>query len=127
MNVVILIGRLTKDAEIKTSGDKSFAKFSLAVSRFKKDETDFINCTAFGKTAEILEKYTHKGSKVGIRGRIQTGSYTNREGQKVYTTDVVVDDLELLDSKKDSEQTEKVQDDGEFMKFDATQESLLPF
>ena len=99
MNKVILMGRLTRDAEIRYSqGDNSLAiaRFSLAVDRrYKKDSeeqtADFISCVAFGKTGEFLEKFGHKGTKFVIEGRIQTGSYTNKDGQKVYTTDVVVE------------------------------------
>lgn len=104
MNKVLLIGRLTKDPEIKyTDGGASIARFSTAVDRrFKKEgeETaDFINCVAFGKTAEFIEKYFHKGNKIVVEGRIQTGSYTNKDGQKVYTTDVIVEQVEFAESK----------------------------
>lgn len=119
INVVVLVGRLTKDADIRTANDKQVAKFTLAVNRMKKDEADFITCTAFGKTAEIVQKYTSKGSRVAIRGRVQTGSY-EKDGRKIYTTDFIVDDLELLDSKKES--GEKI-DEG----FMTATESALPF
>ena len=107
MNKVIIIGRLTRDPEIKyTTGENATAtaRFSLAVNRrFKNKEgnydADFINCVAFGKTAEFIEKYFTKGMAIGITGRIQTGSYTNKEGQKVYTTDVVVEETEFVESK----------------------------
>ncbi|SHJ72837.1 single-stranded DNA-binding protein [Parasporobacterium paucivorans] len=107
MNKVILMGRLTRDPEIRYSqGDNTMAvaRFSLAVDRrFKKDangdNTDFINCVAFGKTAEFAEKYFHQGIKVVVEGRIQTGSYTNKDGQKVYTTDIVVENTEFAESK----------------------------
>lgn len=104
MNKVLLIGRLVRDPEIKyTDGGASIARFSTAVDRrFKKDgeETaDFINCVAFGKTAEFVEKYFHKGNKIVIEGHIQTGSYTNKDGQKVYTTDVIVEQVEFAESK----------------------------
>lgn len=107
MNKVILMGRLTRDAEIRYSqGDNSLAiaRFSLAVDRrYKKDSeeqtADFISCVAFGKTGEFLEKFGHKGTKFVIEGRIQTGSYTNKDGQKVYTTDVVVESVEFAESK----------------------------
>ena len=107
MNKVIIIGRFTRDPEIKyTTGENATAtaRFSLAVNRrFKNKEgnydTDFINCVAFGKTAEFIEKYFTKGMAIGITGRIQTGSYTNKEGQKVYTTDVVVEETEFVESK----------------------------
>lgn len=121
INVVVLVGRLTRDADMRSKDDKTIAKFSLAVNRMKKDEADFINCTAFGKTAEIVEKYTRKGSRVAVRGKIQTGSYTNKEGQKVYTTDVIVDDLQLLDPKSD----EPVVKDNDFA--DVGEQTTLPF
>ena len=107
MNKVIIIGRFTRDPEIKyTTGENATAtaRFSLAVNRrFKNKEgnydADFINCVAFGKTAEFIEKYFTKGMAIGITGRIQTGSYTNKEGQKIYTTDVVVEETEFVESK----------------------------
>ena len=109
MNKTILMGRLTRDPEVRYSqGDNAsaVARFSLAVDRrFKKDgeqTADFINCVAFGKTAEFIEKYGHKGTKFVVEGRIQTGSYTNKDGQKVYTTDVVVEQVEFAESKNSS-------------------------
>jgi single-strand DNA-binding protein len=102
MNSVVLIGRLTKDPEVRVSQDGgSIAMYSLAVDRRKKDSgADFISCVAFGKGAEFAEKYLKKGTKIGVTGRIQTGSYTNKDGQKVYTTDVIVDTHEFVESKK---------------------------
>lgn len=110
MNKVILMGRITRDAEIRyTQGEKStaIARFSLAVDRrFKKDNdeqnTDFISCIAFGRGAEFLEKFGRKGTKFVVEGRIQTGSYNNKDGQKVYTTDVVVENIEFAESKNSS-------------------------
>ena len=105
MNKVILLGRMTRDAEVRRGeSDSIFARFSLAVDRrFKKDgeeqTADFINCVAFGKTAEFLEKFGHKGVKFIVEGRIQTGSYTNKDGQRVYTTDIIADDIEFAESK----------------------------
>lgn len=106
MNKVILMGRLTRDPEINyTTGAESMAvaRYSLAVDRrFKREgqpTADFINCVAFGKSAEFAEKYLHKGTKIAVTGRIQTGSYTNREGNKVYTTDVVIEEQEFAESK----------------------------
>lgn len=103
MNKTILMGRLTRDPEVRMSGDTAVARFSLAVDRrFKKDgeqTADFINCVAFGKTGEFIEKYGRKGTKFVVEGRIQTGSYTNKDGQKVYTTDVVVEQVEFAESK----------------------------
>lgn len=110
MNSVQLIGRFTRDPEIKYSdGGSSIARFSLAVDRrFKQeggDTADFINCIAFGKTAEFIEKYFSKGKKIALNGRIQTGSYTNKENVKVYTTDVVAENVEFVESKGESGQT----------------------
>ena len=106
MNKVILIGRLVADPEVKYSqGENStaIARYRLAVDRrFKRDEeqtADFISCVAFGKNGEFAEKYLHKGTKIAVTGRIQTGSYTNKDGQKVYTTDVVVEEHEFCESK----------------------------
>ncbi len=110
MNKVILMGRLTRDPEVRYSQGESataVARFSLAVDRrFKRQgeqDADFINCVAFGRTGEFAEKYLHQGTKVVACGRIQTGSYTNKEGQRVYTTDVVVEELEFAESKAASE------------------------
>lgn len=107
MNKVELVGRLTRDPEVRyTTGESAnaIARFSVAVNRrFKNAEgnydADFINCVAFGKTAEFVEKYFTKGMAIGLTGRIQTGSYTNKDGQKVYTTDVVVEETEFVESK----------------------------
>ena len=107
MNKVILMGRLTRDPEVRYSAGESstaVARYTLAVDRrFRRDGSDqtadFIGCVAFGKSAEFAEKYLHQGTKICVTGRIQTGSYTNREGQKVYTTDVVVEDQEFAESK----------------------------
>lgn len=122
INNVILVGRLTKDADIRTGNDKTIAKFSIAVNRMKKDEADFLNCVAFGKTAEIVEKYTHKGSRIAIRGRIQTGSY-EKDGRKVYTTDIIAEEIQLLDPK--SEEPPVTKDDNEFANIG--DQTTLPF
>ena len=111
MNKVILMGRLTRDPEVRYSqGDSAsaFARYTLAVDRrFRRDgdtqTADFINCVAFGRQGEFAEKYLRKGIKIAITGRIQTGSYTNKDGQKVYTTDVVVEEQEFAESKAASE------------------------
>ena len=111
MNKVILMGRLTRDPDIRQGqgeGSTVVSRYTLAVDRrFKRDgadqTADFISCVAFGKTAEFMEKYTHKGTKLVVSGRIQTGSYTNKDGQKVYTTDVVTDEVEFAESKKAAE------------------------
>ena len=110
MNKVILMGRLTRDPDVRyTAGENStaVARYTLAVDRrFTRREennsgqsADFIGCVAFGKSAEFAEKYLHQGTKIVVTGRIQTGSYTNRDGQKVYTTDVVAEDQEFAESK----------------------------
>lgn len=109
MNKVELIGRLTKDPDIRYTqgGEKStaIARFTLAVDRrFKRDgddaTADFITCVAFGNHGTWFEKYGRKGLKIAVTGRIQTGSYVNREGQKIYTTEVVVDEQEFVESKQ---------------------------
>lgn len=106
MNKVILMGRLTRDPEIRYSqggNSMAIARYTLAVDRrFAKNgeqSADFISCVAFGKSAEFAEKYLHQGTKMCIEGRIQTGSYTNRDGVKVYTTEVVVENQEFAESK----------------------------
>ena len=110
MNKVILMGRLTRDPDIRYSTGESataVARYTLAVDRrFRRDgeqTADFIGCVAFGRNAEFAEKYLHQGTKIVAVGRIQTGSYTNRDGQKVYTTDVVVEEQEFAESKNASQ------------------------
>ena len=110
MNKVILMGRLTRDAEIRYSQGESstaIARFSLAVDRrFRRDNeeqtADFINCVAFGRKEEFLERFGRKGTKFVLEGRIQSGSYTNKDGQRVYTTDVVAENVEFAESKNNS-------------------------
>lgn len=111
MNKVILMGRLTRDPEVRYSrGDNAtaIARFTLAVDRrIKRDNeasVDYINCVSFGRSAEFAEKYFHKGTKIVIVGRIQTGSYTNKDGQKVYTTDIVIEEQDFAESKAASQQ-----------------------
>ena len=106
MNRVILMGRLTRDPEVRySSGESSMAvaRYTLAIDRAIKKQgeqsADFINCVAFSKAAEFAEKYFRQGMRVLVSGRLQTGNYTNREGQKVYTTDVILDSQEFADSK----------------------------
>ena len=110
MNKVILMGRLTRDPEVRYSAGENtmaIARYTLAVDRrFRRDgeaTADFINCVVFGRGAEFAEKYLRQGIKIAVSGRIQTGSYTNREGAKVYTTEVVVDDQEFAESKSASD------------------------
>jgi single-strand DNA-binding protein len=107
MNKVILMGRLTRDPDVRvTAGEKqmTISRYTLAVDRRRKSDNgeqtaDFISCVAFDRAAEFAEKYFHQGMRVLITGHIQTGSYTNKEGQKIYTTDVVIEDQEFADSK----------------------------
>ena len=110
MNKVILMGRLTRDPEVRYSTGENalaIARYTLAVDRrFRRDgeaTADFINCKAFGRAAEFAEKYLRQGIKIAVTGRIETGSYTHREGVKVYTTEVVVDEQEFAESKNASE------------------------
>lgn len=143
MNKVILMGRLTREPLMRYSqqGEQQMAvaRYSLAVNRkTKKDgqqEADFINCIAFGKVAEFAERYLQKGTKVIVTGRIQTGSYTNKDGQKVYTTDVIVEECEFAESKAAGEQSkeeynnerQKTDADG-FMNIpDGVEDEGLPF
>lgn len=107
MNKIFLIGRLCKDPDIRYSqtanGNMAIARYSLAVPRKYKQQgepdCDFINCVAFGKNGEFAEKYLYKGIKIAVEGRIQTGSYTNKDGVKVYTTDIIVESTEFCESK----------------------------
>lgn len=139
MNKVILMGRLTRDPEVRYSqGDNAtaVARFTLAVDRrIKRDNeasADFINCVSFGRSAEFAEKYFRKGTKIVICGRIQTGSYTNKDGQKVYTTDIAIEEQDFAESKatsqqnnSNSRQSQKPQPDpDEFMSVD---DDDLPF
>lgn len=139
MNKVILMGRLTRDPEVRcTQGEQAtaVARYTLAVDRRGKNQensADFIQCVAFGKAGEFAERYLHKGTKIVLTGRIQTGSYTNKEGQRVYTTDIVAEDQEFAESKNaESSGTYSnqpapapQQNDDEFMSVDENSE--LPF
>ena len=108
MNKIFLMGRLTKDPEVRQASQTYIARFSIAVDRkYKKDgepTADFLNCVAFGKTAEFIQKYFKKGIKIALEGRVQTGSYTNKEGVKVYTFDIVIESVEFAESKRASEE-----------------------
>ena len=117
MNKVILMGRLTRDPDVKyTAGDNlmAIARYTLAVDRrFKRENeatADFISCIAFGRAAEFAEKYFRQGIRIVVSGRIQTGSYTNRDGNKVYTTDVVVEEQEFAESKNNAAGNNNAQD-----------------
>ncbi len=141
MNKVILMGRLTKAPEVRyTQGDNpmAIARYTLAVDRrFNSNNggneanTDFIGCVAFGRGGEFAEKYFRKGMKIAVTGRIQTGSYTNRDGNKVYTTDVVVEEQEFAESKKSGGQQEEkpmpATDENGFMNIPDGIEEDLPF
>ena len=128
VNKVILVGRTTRDVEVKHGDNESiFARFTLAVDRrFKKMEdeqtADFISCVAFGKIAEFLEKFGKKGVKFIVEGRIQTGSYTNKDGVKVYTSDVVVEHMEFAESKGTS-----APDDAAFIDIPEEMIAEMPF
>lgn len=138
MNKIILMGRLTKDPDVRYSqgnNTMAIARYTLAVDRkFKRDgepNADFINCIAFGKNGEFAEKYLHKGMKILIEGRWQSGSYTNRDGQKVYTNDCVVESCEFAESKN-SNQSERLQpapqtDSDGFMNIPDGIDEELPF
>lgn len=110
MNKVALLGRLVRDPDIRRNGDTVIARYTLAVDRrFKREgdpSADFPNCVVFGKGAEFAEKYLRKGVKIAVVGRIQTGSYTNQQGDKVYTTDVVVEEQEFAESKSASQNSQ---------------------
>ena len=115
MNIFMANGRLVKDLELrKSQSGVSNVRFTLAVNRNRKNEqgeteADFLNCIAFNKTAELLAQYCGKGSKISIRGSLQTGSYDDKDGKKIYTTDVMVNEIEFLDSKKDAQQVQPQQ------------------
>ena len=127
LNKFLGCGRLTKDPEMRDAGEMRVAKYTLAIDRKgKKEETDFLNCVCFGKTAEFAEKYLHKGMKIIIVGRVQTGSYTNKDGIKVYTTDIVVEEHEFAESKNSSENSDNGGSGDGFMKIDNSS-SELPF
>lgn len=109
MNKVVLLGRLTKDPDVRQSQGAepvTIARYTLAVDRRQKkqegQQADFISCVAFGKAGEFAEKYLHKGTKICVSGRLQTGSYTRQDGTKAYTTDVVIEEQEFAESKADS-------------------------
>lgn len=130
MNKVNLVGRITKDLTLKYTRDTNNAivRFTLAVNRRKKNEADFISCVAFGRTAELMAQYCHQGTRIGATGRIQTGSY-EKDGAKHFTTDVVVEEMEFLESKQSGEQTAETQSDTDgFVNIpDGVDDDGLPF
>ena len=131
MNKAILIGRLARDPDVRTSQDgKMVARYTLAVNGIN-DQADFIRCVAFGKSAEFAEKYLRKGTKIAVEGRIQTGSYTDRDGRKVYMTEVIIERQEFVEKKIDAERNEavfnqKMTEDG-FMNIPDGIDEKLPF
>lgn len=129
MNNVSLVGRLTRDPEIKTTNSgSSYARFSIAVDRRGKDAgTDFINIVAFGKTSEFIERYFRKGQRIGINGRIQTGSYEGKDGKKVYTFDVIAENVEFVESKSASASATPANADGFVNIPDGVDDPGLPF
>lgn len=134
MNKVILMGRFARDAEVRySSGENStaVAKFTLAVNRRFQSEkngqtADFINCTAFGKITEVIEKHTSQGVKVIVEGHMETGSYTNKDGNKVYTTQVIIENMEFAEKNKEENGKTKQQTEDEFMNV-SEEENQLPF
>ena len=127
MNTVILLGRLTADPDIRSTRDgKAVASFTLAVDRYKEG-ADFIRCQAWEKRAEFCEKYLKKGTKIAIRGRIRTGDYTDKDGKKVYTTDVVIEDIEFAQTKAVQEAPEPKPDENGFMDIPDNIGEELPF
>ena len=139
MNKVILMGRLTRDPEVRYSQGETplaIARYSLAVDRRNargnnngdEQTADFINCVAFGRAGEFAERYFRKGTKIAVSGRIQTGSYTNKDGVKVYTTEVVVEEQEFAESKgQQQDSTGYLPPDNDFMKIPEDIDEELPF
>ena len=137
MNLFIGMGRLVRDADIRYTQDgKAVAGFSIAVDRrFKREgqpDADFFNCTAFGKLAEFVEKWTHKGTKVVISGELQNNNYTNKEGQTVYNVQIIVNSIEFAESKKAAESNAPVehtpaQEESGFVNVPEGVDELLPF
>ena len=143
MNKVILVGRLTRDPEVRhpqNDSQAAVARYTLAVDRkFKRDNeptADFIPCVVFGRSGEFAEKYFHQGMRISVSGRIQTGSYTNKDGVRVYTTEIIVEEQEFAESRAESEANrsgqqptkpeEKVDENG-FMNISEGLEEELPF
>ena len=131
MNKVIEIGRLTRDPDIRsTAGNQpmTIARFTLAVDRRSKEGgADFISCVSFGKNAEFAEKYLRKGIKIAIVGHIQTGSYTDKDGRTVYTTDVIIEEQEFCESKAAQQQAAPQSQNDGFVSMNGVDDSELPF
>jgi single-strand DNA-binding protein len=132
MNKVIIVGRLTKDPELKyTPGDgTAVCRFTVAINRqFKKDETDFINCVAFGKTGETIAQYFTKGRQIALAGNIRTGSYQAQDGTKMYTTNVIIENFEFVGNNSNNQSTWSEQDnsDGSFEDMTPVDDGDMPF
>lgn len=131
MNIVSLVGRLTRDPEIFGEGNGKRAKYTLAVDRqFKRDgqpTADFINCVVFGKGAEFAEKWLHQGMRIGVNGRLQTGSYDGKDGHKVYFTNVVVDVQEFCESKSVTPLPKEEAEEPKFTNVPEGTDEELPF
>lgn len=127
MNTVVLLGRLTADPDIRSTRDgKAVASFTLAVDRYKEG-ADFIRCQAWEKRAEFCEKYLKKGTKIAVKGRIRTGDYTDKDGKKIYTTDIVIEDIEFAQTKAAQENQEPQPDENGFMDIPDNIGEELPF
>ena len=132
MNAVVLVGRTTKDIELRRTGSgTAVASFTIAVNRdFKTNdgqEADFINCVAWKKTAELLEQYVHKGDRIAVNGSIRTRNYTGNDGRKVYITEVLANNVEFLETKKSSEQSNYNNNSYNHTDLDNFNDTQLPF
>lgn len=131
MNKTILLGRLTREPEVKVTEKSTICRFTLAVNRtFKKEgqpDADFINIVAFGKIAEFCSKYFTKGQQVCVCGRLQTGSYDDKDGKKVYTTDVIAEEVDFAGSKQDKQENKEESSQDGFMSVLDIDETQLPF
>ena len=132
INKVVISGRLTRDPDMRGEGTSLVARYTLAVDRrYQKDgeqQTDFISCVTFGKGAEFAEKYLKKGTKIVVCGRIQTGSYTNKDGAKIYTTDVIVEEHDFAESKNSSgSSSDETSTDADFMSIPDSVRDEMPF
>ena len=133
MNKVILLGRLTKDPDVRQAGETTIARFTVAVDRRYKREgeqsADFPSCVAFGKTADFISKYFYKGMKISLEGHLQTGHYTNKDGVEVYTTDVIAEAVEFAESKQANQGNQGNQDSQGYNQEDFTSlgDTELPF
>lgn len=125
MNAWVGMGRLTKDVDVRNTADTTVARYTLAIDRIGKDKgADFISCVCFGKNADFAAKYLKKGMKIAVEGRIQTGSYTNKDGHKIYTTDVIVNAHHFCESKSTESKEESTDD---FMNVQEGIDDEVPF